>query len=175
MKRLNWGVIGAVILCLAIVLLAGCGVPQSEYEALQADYQALQAELQTAQSDLASLQADYDALNVDYQTASEELAQIQEVYPPRDFSSITELDEWLLANDVSERPVTQYADAWYRKALEIQEDALKNGYIVSADYDYNATTKKYMVYCVTIINGRVFYWDPETDEVLEDSAIGTVK
>ena len=113
-RGFKWLVIGAVLLSLVVVTLAGCGVPESEYEALQADY---------------------DALKADYDAASGELAQIREVYPPRDWSSLTELEEWLQANDVSERPTTEYGDQWFRKALEIQEDALKDGYIVSADYD----------------------------------------
>ena len=121
MKHLNWLVVGLVILCLAMVPLAGC-VAKSEY---------------------------------------------------RDFSSLRELQDWLLANDVSERPPTQYADAWYSKALEIQEDALKDGYIVSADYD--AMEEGVVVWCTTVINGKVFYWDPETDEVFEEYYLGTVK
>jgi outer membrane murein-binding lipoprotein Lpp len=167
MKRFNWVLIGVIISVLAIVLLAGC-VSQSEYDALQADYDALKA-------DNEALQADYDALNVDYQAASNELAQINEVYPPRDFSSLSELQDWLLQNDVTERPITTTAERWYSVALEIQEDALRDGYIVSADYDYDAATDSYMVYCVTIIDGDIWYWDPETDEPYVDYSLGKVK
>jgi hypothetical protein len=161
MKGGNWGLIGVVVLCLAIVLLAGCGVSKSDYETLQ-------AELDGVQSDLTSLQADYEAI-------SNELAQIKEVYPPRDFSSVTELEDWLLENDVSEKPVTPTAEAWYGRALEVQEDALADGYVVSVDYDYISETEKYMVYCVTIINGDIYYWDPETDEVQRESGLLNVK
>jgi hypothetical protein len=140
--------IGLVALCLAMVPLAGCtGVSQSEYDALQADYDDV----------------------------SSELAEIKEVYPPRDFSSLSELQDWLYENDVSEKPVTTTADRWYSKALEIQEDALNDGYVVSADYDYDQETDLYMVYCVTIINGDIWYWDPETDEPYQDYALGKVK
>ena len=96
-------------------------------------------------------------------------------YECRDFSSLSELQDWLLENDVSEKPVTTYAEDWYGRALEVQEDALADGYIVSADYDYDSETDTYSVWCVTIINGKVFYWDPETDEVFEDTTLGTVK
>jgi len=168
MKRFNWLLIGLVVLCLAIIPLGGCGVSQSEYDALQAENASLEADLQAAQSDLASLQADYEA-------TSNELAEINEVYPPRDFSSITELEEWLRTNDVSERPIAPLAGAWYRKALEIQEDALMDGYIVSTDYDYDPQTATYLVYCVTIIDGDIWYWDPETDEPYADYSLGKVK
>jgi hypothetical protein len=123
MKRLNWVLIGVVILYLATIPFAGCGA-KCEY---------------------------------------------------RDFSSLSELQDWLLANDVSEKPDTTYAEDWYGRALEVQEDALKDSYIVSADYDYNSETESYIVTCVTTINGHIFYWNPETDEVFEEYGLGTVK
>lgn len=167
MKRFNWLLIGLVVLCLAMVPLAGC-VSKSEYEALQADYDALNANNET-------LQADYDELNANYEAVEEELAEIKEVYPPRDFSSLSELTDWLLQNDVSERPLATTAERWYSKALEIQEDALKDGYIISVDYDYDEETDLYSVFCVTIINGDIWYWDPETDEPHQEYYLGKVK
>jgi hypothetical protein len=94
---------------------------------------------------------------------------------PRDFSSLTELKNWLQANDVSERPIAEYASEWYRKALEIQEDAMRDGYIVSANYYYDSYTDTYEVYCITIIDGDVWYWDPETDEPYPDYSLEKVK
>lgn len=175
MKRFSWLLTGAIVLCLSIVLLAGCGVSKDEYEALQAEKANVETELAAVQSDLASLQADYDALDADYQVASSELADLNAVYPPEDFPSLSELQDWLLENDVSEKPSVKYAEDWYGRALEIQEDALADGYVVSVDYDYNSATDTYAIYCVTIINGRIFYWDPATDEVLEEIWFGTVK
>jgi outer membrane murein-binding lipoprotein Lpp len=161
MKRSKWLLIGSVVVCLALVLLAGCGVSMSEHEALQAEYATLQ-------SDLTDLQADYEA-------ASEELAEIKEVYPPRDFSSLSELQDWLLANDVSERPAATIAETLYSKALEIQEDALEDGYIVSAEVYYDETTELFYIDCTTIINGDLWWWDPETDEPIQWYALGKVK
>ena len=168
MKRFNWLLIGTVILSLAMVLLVGCGVAKSEYEALQAEYAALEAELETVRSDLSNLQAEYDAV-------SQELTEIEKVYPPRDFSSLSELQDWLLQNDVSERALATTAERWYSKALEIQEDALKDGYMVSADYDYDPETDLFYIFCVTIINGDIWYWDPETDEPYQEHYLGKVK
>ncbi|GAG43573.1 unnamed protein product, partial [marine sediment metagenome] len=81
----------------------------------------------------------------------------------RDFSSFEELTDWLQANDVSEKPISDYASQWYSKALEVQEDALNDGYIVSAAYYYDSPTDTYIVYCIAIIDGDIWYWDPETD------------
>ena len=167
MKGFNWLVVGLVVLCLAMVSLAGC-VSKSEYEALQAEYVALEEEN-------TSLEAENESLQADYEAASSELAQIKEVYPPRDFSSLSELTDWLLQNDVSERPLATAAERWYSKSLEIQEDALKDGYIISADYDYDEETDLYSVFCITIVNGDIWYWDPETDEPYQDYSLGKVK
>ncbi len=154
MKFAIKSLLGLVILSLVVVLLVGCGVPQADYDELNADYTTLQA---------------------NYEAAQNELAEIKEVYPPKDFPSLTALNDWLLENDVSEKPDTTYAEDWYGRALEVQEDALKDGYVVSADVDYNEDDDVYFVFCVTIIDGKVFYWDPETDEVFEYDVLGTVK
>jgi len=172
MKGLAWWLLGLVVLVAVLVLLF---VSKSDYDTLQADFEALElqnsglsAQLQQVQSDLSQLQSDYDDV-------SQELGDIQRVFPPRDFSSVTELENWLLTNDVSEMPFATSYEEWYTKALQIQEDALRDGYIVSVDYDYYHETDTFGVWCVTIINGDIWYWDPEFDEVFPDSTFGKVK
>ena len=98
MRRFNWWLVGLVILSLAVVLLVGCGVSPSDYDALQADY---------------------DELNTKNEAVEKELAEIKEVYPAEDFSSLSQLNDWLLENDVSQKPDTRYADDWYGRALEV--------------------------------------------------------
>jgi outer membrane murein-binding lipoprotein Lpp len=173
MKRFNWLLSGSVVLCLAMVLLAGCGVSKSDYDALQAEKANLETELAAAQSDLSSLQGDYDALDANYQAASNELADLNAVYPPKEFASRSELEDWLQENEVSEESVTMYTEDWYGRALELQEDALADGYIVSVDSDYDAGT--YYVWCTTVINGDIYFWDPETDDVYRDSVLTGVE
>jgi len=154
MKRLNWVLIGVVILCLAIVPLLGGCVAKSKYEALQADYQALQA--------------DYDALNADYQAASSELADIKAVYPPRDFESYSELSEWANKHIKPERST---ADKWYGEALKVQEEALTDGYIVSAnisditDYSTGWTGRTFLVCNTAVAGGTLYWWDPSIGEL----------
>ena len=93
----------------------------------------------------------------------------------RDFSSYEELAQWLQANDVSDQPICDYASEWYNKALQVQEDALKDGYIVSTNYYYDSSTDTYIVDCTTVIDGDIWYWDPETDEPYADYSLGKVK
>jgi hypothetical protein len=103
------------------------------------------------------------------------LAGCGAVHQYRDFSSYEEFTQWLQANDVSEEPICDYASEWYSKALEVQEDALEDGYIVSANYCYDSATDTYIVYCVTIIDGDIWCWDPETDQPYADYSLGKVK
>ena len=86
-----------------------------------------------------------------------------------------ELQDWLFANGVSERPVSTTVENWYSKALQIQEDALKDGYIVSVDLDYDPETEGFYIACVTIINGDIWAWDPEADEPVQYYYLGKVK
>ncbi len=188
MKRFKWLQIGLTLLILASVLLAGC-VSKSKYEALQAENASLaaekaslEAELGQANSDLAKAEADYDALKADHDTLSADYEAIKadmdivkDVYPPRDFSSLSELRDWLMANDISEKPDTQYVEDWYGRALEVQEAAARDGYLVSVDYDYYEEDDTYDVWCATIIDGYIWLWDPETDETFQDEAFGVVE
>ena len=171
MKRSNWLLIGLLVLCLAIIPLAGCGVPQSEYEALQGENATLVEENTSLKAELVGVQSDLAKAQADYEAASNELAEIKEVYPPRDFSSLSELQDWLLENDVSERPAAQFVEGAYLKALEIQEDALKDGYIVSAWIDYYPDTEEFYINCTAVADGNVWMWNPETDELLDFSGI----
>jgi hypothetical protein len=71
----------------------------------------------------------------------------------------------LLTNTISERPGTTYAEEWYALALELQEEAMRDGYLVSVDLDYNAEDDTFTVSCVAVIDGDMWVWDPEEDHV----------
>jgi hypothetical protein len=154
MKRFNWlliGLVGLVILCLAMVLYIFLGsVPKSTYEILRAEY---------------------DALRVDYDAVSKELIEIKKVYPPQEFASSQELYAWLLLNDVSDRPDAITIEDVFRKALEIQEDALTDGYIISAAIYYCFEGEEFYIWCLALVDGYIWTWDPETDELLNYSDV----
>lgn len=118
---------------------------------------------------------EYDAVVAERDAAQADLAALQEICPPRNFASLTELETWLAANTISEEATATYANGWFRKALRLQQDALEDGYIISADYDYDLYTELYAVWCNTVVGGKLFYWDPETDEVFEEYGLGTVQ
>lgn len=192
---LFWRLLLCILGCSLLALpLSGCFSPyelealRGELTTLTEENSQLEADLAKAESDLVearaeveNLQSEYDQLdaryeelNADYQTANDELTQIRSTFPPRDFDSLTELREWLEGNDVSEKPTTLYAEDWYGRALELQEDALMDGYVISVDYDA-AEEGMITIWCTAIVGGRLFYWDPETDDVMEEFGLGTVK
>ncbi len=162
---------------------------QDQFDTLQTTKEALEVENQSLEADYGQLTTAYNTLEGNFQTmqemrdaieaqllaVSDQLAALQAVYPPRDFTSLRELEDWLLANDVSDKPITSTAEAWIGRALEVQEDALADGYVVSVDYDGPDANGLYSVFCTTVINGNIYFWDPETDNVLQDTSLGTVE
>ncbi len=93
----------------------------------------------------------------------------------KEFSSSEELENWLHADDVSERPDASTVGASYAKGMEIQRNALIDGYIISVDSDYNSMDGLLYVFCTTVIEGYVWYWDPQTDEVFKDTQLGKIE
>jgi len=143
---------------------------QSTNTALQSERSTLNTESESAKIELQALQAEMDALQADYDDVNSELADIKKLFPPGDFSSVNELDQWLAQNDVSGKPITSTFEGWYRRAREVQEDAFDDGYVISIDYD-TYDDDSFAVLCVTVINGTIWFWDPETDDIYEGAMI----
>jgi len=133
----------------------------------RAEYSSLEADLVSLQGDLAALQTEYDSTQA-------ELADIKQLYPPRDFTSEQELREWLANNDVSEQSAATTVEEMYAKGLAIQETAAKDGYLISVDFEVPYSFY-YFVYCVAIIDGEIWLWEVETDELFKAESWGKVK
>ncbi len=148
---------------------------RTELEAVQGKVSELTASFEKAEADGTALADEKETLQSALTTVNDELAGIKKVYPPRDFNSRMELEDWLFANDVSEKLDTPTAEGWYSRALEVQADALADGYVVSVDYDGPDEEGTYAIFCTTVISGSIWYWDPETDEVFQDTYLTGVK
>ena len=166
----------AVLIC--IVFLIGWSVsgtvPKQKYLQLESQNEASKVENQSLKADLDEMSTNYSRLEQDYEAVSAELAQIREVYPPREFNSYQELTEWLRTNPVSDEGQKEYAEDTYEQALRIQEDALKDGYIVSATCVYDEETELYTILSETVINGHMFWWYPDEDIAYEDPYLGFI-
>lgn len=129
-------------ICLAIIPLAGCmGVSQSKYEAV-----------------------------------NQELAEIKEVYPPKYFSDLSELEDWIATQPTTEviafpLPKSQEdiesnfarGKLTCKKALELQESAARDGYIISANF-VQISDKLYVGITLAVLeNGDVYAISTDRD------------
>jgi hypothetical protein len=94
---------------------------------------------------------------------------------PSDFVSEAELILWLEEDGVSELEDVDNVVDWFNKARLIQLNALEDGYIVNVDYDYDSETDTFNVYNTTVIEGTIYYWDPEADELKRDTNLTGVE
>ena len=170
MKRFQLITVSLAVVCATLCFLVGC-VSEAKYQELDKECTDMTVEYEVLNREYEDLLDKYGDLMENYQDLESAAAKVEEIEPPREFSSADELQEWLLRNDVSDRAVTTYAEAWYRKALEIQKDALADGYIISADYDYDVETEGFSIWCVAVVDGEVLFWNPETDEVKLESGL----
>ncbi len=150
---------------------------KSEISTTKSELESVKTSLTGSQSKVSELTSSLEKSKVDLETkqaelgrVKEELNEIKKVYPPRGFSSLKELQDWLRTNDVSERPASTNAEPMYSKALQIQEDALKDGYIISAGI-VDLEQGQFLITLVAVIGGDVFMWNPETDEVTDFSGL----
>jgi myosin heavy subunit len=190
MKK-EWFVIG-IMFSLVPWLMMGCGISQESYDTVvaqlntaQQETQSVKTQLEASQSKVSELTSNLEKSQDELQLAQtnlkstqdeldsteEKLASIEKVYPPRQFSSSTELKEWLKTNDKSEKPFRAGVEGLYSLALELQEDALNDGYIISVDVDPTERANVWYITCVTCINGELWAWSPESDEITKVSTI----
>ena len=184
MKNIKWwwigGIAGMVVLLVLLIL------SRSQYSGLQADLDDTEAEnssltgqlssvqsnFSQTQSSLSSLQSDYDSLQNSYNSVSSQLTDIQAIFPPGEFASSEELQQWLNGNTISNLPPVQSYEEWYSLGLQLQWDAFNDGYIISVDIDYYDTDIG--VWCVTVVDGFMWVWDPATDEIFQDTSVGPI-
>lgn len=162
----------------------------------QAQLQTLRGELATAKADLTVVQGDLGAkennlatvknnllivkqkltnLQGDYQGVCAELDEIKRIYPPRDFATLKELQDWLAENDISERQEALNAAQLYGRALEIRDDALEDSFLVSTNIYYNEVKELWYIGCTATIDGYIWIWGPTHDEPVQLGRIGKVK
>ena len=179
MARYGWLMSLAGLVVVLILLLVSRGNlsnVEADLDTAEQLNTSLSSQLQQAQTDKSQLQVSLDEANNFLDAANAELASINAVFPPSNFSSSSDLENWLLSNGSSLQPPATSWEEWYSKALQIQADALADGFIVSVDYDYfyDEVDEFFSVWNIAVINGAIWYWDPETDEPFEDFLLGSV-
>ena len=179
MARYGWLMSLAGLVVVLVLLIVSSGNLSSLEEDLDAAEQqntSLSSQLAQAQTDKSQLQASLDESNNFLDAANAALASVNAVFPPRNFSSSAELENWLLSTGSSLQPPATTWEEWYSKALQLQVDALADGFIISVDYDYffDGVDEFFSVWNIAVINGVIWFWDPESVEPLEDNLLGSV-
>lgn len=119
-----------------------------------------------SKSDYNELQVKLDSVQNQYDGVNKELNEIKKVYPLRDFTSLTELQDWISTN---RQPHTEYLGAAFRSALKVQEAGMEDGYMISVIYDEDDTDPDYgWIYNGALVNGAFYLWDPEKGIIFDD-------
>ena len=122
------------------------------------------AELASTEAELVSTEAELTSTEVELASTEAELAEIKEVYPPRYFSSGTELQNWLADDNMSDRSSAD-AVVWYTNARELQKRALEDGHIINACIRDNLDGT-FTVWCEAVTeDNSLYWWNPDTDDI----------
>jgi len=117
------------------------------------------------QNTIAVLQNDKTAIESTLAEKEQINKELNQLYPAKLFKDRNELEEWLRNDDLSERPNTTTADAWYQRGLELQKRASTDGYIISTDFVENVDGS-YSVWASAVTQNNYYYaWDPDGDEL----------
>lgn len=180
MSKVFSGVL-AVLFITSLLLAGGCSGEEKallaqERDAANSQLQQTQAELTAACADLATAGTELTALKASFDAAQKTITELQAKATPKYFSSPIELANWLAKDPVSEEPDAVTYAGWYTKALRVQQNAAADGFLVSVQYHYcdERHVIEYIA-CLTVVNGYMFMWDPETDDVKLDPLWGTNK
>ncbi len=153
-------VVGVGIGCALIGILVGWLIGNTSNGVPIAEWNTLVHQNQSWQTQYDELEADYDNLNMSYFTMSQELSALNKVNPPRYFSSTDELREWLTWDETSERPARESIVDEYFDAIDIQKNALEDGYLISSVFEYRAEEDSVAVYSQAYI------------ELIQDELVG---
>jgi len=145
------------------VVVAERDAALAKWAVVEAEAESWLSELTEVQNDLATAESQLSSLEGDYEDVSMELSEMKKVYPPGDFTSVTELESWVRNNTQSYH---EYLDETFRSALTVQSQGLEDGYLISVVYDEDDTDPNYgWIYCGALVNGVLYMWDPEETEV----------
>jgi hypothetical protein len=154
---------------------------QAEAAGIQSDLDAVQAEVASLQSDLDAAIDEKDGLQIelysafdekdalleeliaainDKDTLQNELDTIKLVCPPGEFSSVSELTNWV---SINKQPYTNEIEPLFRAALKVQQLGLQEGYLISVIYEKgDQYPNKAWVFNGALVNGSYYVWDPCT-------------
>jgi uncharacterized coiled-coil protein SlyX len=139
----------------------------SDLTAANAKVTGLTADLAAANSKVASTQASLDKAYADLAISASSLKQVQD---PRHFNTLAELQTWLAKDDTNTNPAYA-ASSSYAKAFILQVKALRDGYLLPACLDWDAT----YIYSwnAAVVGGMVVSVNASTDVITPGPTFGS--
>ncbi len=135
-----------------------------ECRELARDLQGAVEELNKTTNALSMATMEIERVMVDLDVVKQELADIEKVYPLTGFDSVMQLEDWIKEYPIN--TTTTYIDEGYRSALKIQDQGMKDGYLISVIYDEDERDPNVgMILNGVEIGGKFYVWEPETGTV----------
>lgn len=137
---------------------------QAELVDTNAQLMNTRTELTNVRAELASTKIELTNTKAKLVSTQAELAAIEELFPPRYFEDVTELDLWINSQP---KPNSESSDAvqWLDRALGQQKVALNDGYIINVEL-WDTGSGYYYVDCTAMLqDGSYYFWDPDTNEI----------
>ena len=172
--RIGLGV--GILIIASLVIGCSSGVSQDKFDKVSSDLVQAQTEIENSQNNVVLLEEQLASANADLEKAQTELkasnitmAGVQSeldimkaTYPPGDFATLTELEDWVRSNTQQE---TQYVEEAFGAAVMTQQAALNDGYLISIDIDGPDEYDSYFVWCTAFVGNTLHYWSPELTTV----------
>lgn len=161
MKRWCW----LLLIVSLIMLLPGCTSNAKYQEALDQNA-ALSSQVADLNSQITNLSDQISTLQTNYE-------QISKVFPPRDFSSLQELKDWVAKDKTDLLPAPSTIEELYSRGLAMQLAALKDGFIISIDQEF-ITDTFFFIFGIAVVNNEIWVWDIEDDDLYQPIGWGKV-
>jgi len=137
---------------------------QQTLSSTQGQLSSTQASLSSVQGQLSGARSELSDTQVELSSTLAELESIQGKFPLERFSTNLALESWLSLQP--NPPSSSDAVLWLRHALDLQQAAADDGFLISADYYGPFEDDTYVVWCSAVIaNGSYYWWDPDTDDI----------
>ncbi|MEL7562558.1 hypothetical protein [Dehalogenimonas sp. 4OHTPN] len=161
MKRWRW----LLPIATLIMLLPGCTSNAKYQEALDQNA-ALSSQVADLNSQITNLSGQVSTLQTNYE-------KISKVFPPRDFTSLQELKDWVAKDKTDQQPAPATIEELYSRGLKMQLAALNDGFIISIDQEF-VTDAFFFIFGIAVVNNEIWVWDIEDDDLYQPIGWGTV-
>jgi regulator of replication initiation timing len=134
-----------------------------QYTTLKQNYNNTLTEKEQLAKEKQELKQNLDSTTQQLWTTQSELTTLRSKYPLRNFTSRSELANWVAQHTGVHR---ETADKYYGEALKIQHMAMLDGYKVSASIS-DAGNDEYIIFLMAIAGETIYWWFPDENDLYQ--------